>query len=143
MNPQKLLDELADELVRAHHPDPAEELGRLARMIGNVKQRNRLIANARIREQQRLDQIGREMAGQVERYRVNDYVGPAIWGFRTSATLCPGDQVYYDDHLFTERDGKPFRSYYHVSVVDGRPALLWDNKGQPGAFAGFLHQVTR
>lgn len=52
----------------------------------------------------------------VIRYRVNDYVGPPIWAFRTTAQVAEGDRVHYDDKLFDTR------RFYTVTRVDGRLA---------------------
>lgn len=67
----------------------------------------------------------------VKRFRRNDYVGPAIWGFHLSPGVTEGDRVHYDDHLFTP----PLRSYYTVRKDhNGRLACFWEGSN---TFAGY------
>jgi hypothetical protein len=78
----------------------------------------------------------------IDRFRVNDYVGPPIWGFRLidGAGAKVGDRFFYDDDLFTARDGKPYRSHYVVEIRDGRLACCWADRGAMPRrrFAGFI-----
>lgn len=85
------------------------------------------------------------MSRPIKRFRRNDYVGPAIWGFCSldDQPLRVGDRVHYDDNLFTP----PHRSHYVVAVVDGRLACLWaaTDRDHPrwvadarARFAGFI-----
>jgi hypothetical protein len=71
------------------------------------------------------------IAGEVIRFRRNDYVGPPIWGFRgLPPNTVEGDVVYQIDRLFDP----PRVNFYTVARVNGKLACL----NESGRFAGFV-----
>lgn len=70
-------------------------------------------------------------AKKIERYRVNDYVGPPIWGFRCAIDVAVGDRLFSHDVLTGNR------WYYRAVLVDGKLACRYEDTGR---VAGFIHR---